>query len=189
MGYQESMMLNASHSFSQIARNLIQDSGVSFDSRSFFVAQATMDELVPVVAAVANFSQRAVIETAVKHEAKKADRDRALLLSRLEEAFGPRKVEKDFSIRGASSVEWEVTARIAAGNVVALFDYARPHKNSVTSTVAKFHDIARLHEAPRRIVTVADKGSMGDFIGLLSQAAKVISLSDTPASALIRIAA
>jgi hypothetical protein len=148
MGYEKTMMLNASRSYATVARALIRGTVVGFDSRSFFVAEASSDELVGVVAAVANFSQRAVIETTIVHEIRKLDADRAMLLDRLQSAFG-RRVEKDIMIRGASTVEWEVTARVmAAENVVSIFDYARPHKNSVSSTVAKFHDIARL-ETPQ----------------------------------------
>jgi hypothetical protein len=93
------------------------------------VAEATSDELVGVVAAVANCSQRAVIETTLIHEARKFDADRASLLSRLQSMFG-RRMEKDVLITGASMVEWEVTARvIAPESVVSIFDYAKPHKN------------------------------------------------------------
>lgn len=189
-GYQEAMMINASLSYGAIARALIRDTAVSFDNRSFFVAESEGDEVVDVVGAIANCSQRAVIETALKHEARKTDVDRATLISRLQSAFGSRIVEKDVGVRGASSVEWEVTARvISPTNVISLFDYARPHKNSVTSVAAKFHDIARLERAPRRIVTVRDQNEMGHYIGLLSQAATVIELSRTPDPVLLRLAA
>jgi hypothetical protein len=141
-GFQEAMMMNASHSYPHIARALVRDSDISFDSRSFFVAEAGTDELVGVVGAIANCSQRAVIETALKYEARKADSDRVILLERLQSAFGRLRVEKDVQVRGASSVEWEVTARVnSSDNVIALFDYARPHKNSVTSVAVKFHAI------------------------------------------------
>ena len=189
MGYEEAVMLNASRSYATVARALIRGTEISFDSRSFFIAEATRDELVGVVASVANFSQRAVIETTISHEARKHDADRALLLDRLQAAFG-RRVEKDIMIRGASTVEWEVTARVvAAENIVSIFDYARPHKNSVSSTVAKFHDIARLTTPPNRIVTVRDYAVMGNFVGLLSQAARVIELARTPDDELRRLLA
>jgi hypothetical protein len=188
-GYQEAMMMNASHSYPFIARSLVRESEISFDSRSFFVAEASTDELIGVVGAIANCSQRAVIETALKHEARKADTDRAVLLDRLQSAFG-RPREKDVEVRGASSVEWEVTARVSSpDNVVALFDYARPHKNSVTSVAVKFHDIARLERPPRRIVTVRNQVEMGPMIGLLSQAASVIELASASDAILQRLAA
>jgi hypothetical protein len=188
-GYQEAMMISASHSFVTVAQSLIKNTGVSFDRRSFFVAKATQEDLVPIVGAVANFSQRAVIETIFKHDAKKADRDKEILVSRLEYAFGVAKVSKDYEIRGASSVEWDVAAKVDAGNIVSIFDFAKPHKNSVVNAVAKFHDIARLENAPRRFISVANKNSMGEMLGLLSQAASVISLADTPDDVLRAIAA
>lgn len=189
MGHQESTMLNASGSYAMIARSLTQDTGVSFDNRSFFVAESARDELVGVVSAVANLSQRAVIETAVKHDMRKAELERATLLTRLDGAFGRRKVERDVEVRGASMIEWTVTARVASSNVVTLFDYARPHKNSVTSTVAKFHDIARIEVPPRRIVTIHGSPEMTPFVGLLSQSANVIDLERTPDEVLMRLAA
>lgn len=189
-GYEEALMFSGAHGFVMAARKLVRDTSIGFDSRSFFVAEAAAAELVGVVIAIANCSQRAVIETALKHEARKRDTDRAMLLDRLDSAFGRARVERDITIRGASTVEWEVTARIASrDNVISIFDYARPHKNSVSSTVAKFHDIARLEMPPRRIVTVRDYSGMGNFIGLLSQAAGVIELEKTPDEVLRRLAA
>ena len=190
MGYEEAMMFNAPFGYAAVARALVKDTQIGFDSRSFFVAESAADELVGVVGAIANCSQRAVIETVIKHEVRKRDADRAMLLERLQSVFGVPRVEKDIVIRGASTVEWEVTARvIARGNVVSIFDYARPHKNSVSSAVAKFHDIARLEAPPRRIVTVRDYAGMGNFVGLLSQAANVIELEKTPDEVLRRLAA
>lgn len=190
MGFQEAMMMNASHSYTMIAHGLIRDTGISFDHRSFFVAEAARDELAGVVSAVANCSQRAVIETALIHEARKLDVDRNLLIERLQAAFGQKRVEKDVEIRGASTIKWDVTARVATSDsVVMLFDYAKPHKNSVSNTVAKFHDIARLSVPPRRIVTIRDTVLMDCFVGLLSQSAHVIELAATPDEALRALAA
>ncbi|MCZ8260597.1 MAG: hypothetical protein O9333_10755 [Beijerinckiaceae bacterium] len=189
LGYQESDMIDAGHSFQSVARSIIRDTGVSFDSRSFFVARSSRADLAYVAAAIANFSQRAVIEALIKHEERKADIQKKALVSRLEDVFGIKNVEKDFEIRGASSVEWDVAAKVTSSNVVSIFDYVKPHKNSVVNTVAKFHDIARLPDAPKRIVTVSDKAKMGDLLGLLSQAANVISLAETPNDAIRRLAA
>jgi len=189
-GHQESMMICASNSYSRIARALVRDTGVSFDDRSFFVAEGRRDDLVPIVAAVANFSQRAVVETLLKHEASRVDRGGGVLFTRLEGALGAASVERDYEIRGASSVEWDVAAGVvSSGKIVSIFDHAKPHKNSVVSTVAKFHDIARLPSPPRRIITVSDKTKMGGFLGLLSQAANVVSISDMPDDALRMLAA
>jgi hypothetical protein len=189
MGYDEALMFNAAHGYAVVARTLIRDTEISFDSRSFFVAQAAADELVGVVGAIANCSQRAVIETVVRHEARRRDTDRAALLHRLDSLFGARRVEKDVMVRGSSTVDLEVTARIESDNVISIFDYARPHKNSVSSAVAKFHDIARLAAPPRRIISVRDFAAMGNFVGLLSQAANVIELEKTPDEVLRRLAA
>jgi hypothetical protein len=182
-------MFNAARGYAMVAHALVQGTEIGFDSRRFFVAEAAADELVGVVGAVGNCSQRAVIETVITHEARKVDTDRTMLLERLEAVFGRPRVEKDVTIQGASTVEWEVTARVARDNVISIFDYARPHKNSVSSTVAKFHDIARLQIPPRRIVTVRDYAGMGNFVGLLSQAADVIELEKTPDDILRRLAA
>ncbi len=152
MGYEEVSMLTSALGYGVIARALIRGTGVGFDNRSFFVAEATSDDLVGVVSAIANCSQRAVIETVIKHEVKKYDSDRAILIERLEFAFGKKRVERDIVIRGASLVDWEVTAQVVNDNVMSIFDYAKAHKNSVSSTVAKFHDIARLEHAPRRLL-------------------------------------
>jgi hypothetical protein len=190
MGYEEANGLNEAARFGSVARSLIAGSEIGFDSRFLYAADATNDELVGVVAAVANVSQRAVIEVTLRHEAKKVDSDRKTLIDRLEHAFGVPRVAKDISIRGASNVEWEVTARVETrDNIVSIFDYVKRHKNSVSSTVAMFHDIARLETPPRRIVTVRDMTEMGFFVGLLSQAANVIELPRTNDDTLRRLAA
>lgn len=189
LGYQESDMIDAGRSFQLIARSIVDGTGVSFDERGFFIARSSRADLGYVAAAIANFSQRAVIETLIKHEERKADLQKKALVSRLEGIFGIKNVEKDFEIRGASSVEWDVAAKVTSSNVVSIFDYVKPHKNSVVNTVAKFHDIGRLPDAPKRIITVTDKAKMGDLLGLLSQAANVISLDGTPNEAIRRLAA
>lgn len=188
-GYEEVLMLNAARGYSQIAHGLAQGSGVGFDSRRFFVAEAAHDELVGVVGAIANVSCRAVLQTVIQHEIKRADTDREILLERLESAFGRPRVERDVTIRGASTIEWDIIARVANDNVVSIFDYARPHRNSVTSAAAKFHDIARLEIPPRRIVAVRHYHLMGNLLGLLSQAADVIELESTTEEMLRRLAA
>jgi hypothetical protein len=190
MGYEEALTFNAPTEYAAAARTLVEGRGIDFDGRAFYVPDASLAELVGAVGAIANCSQRAVIETTLRHEARRIDTDRVMLLERLESAFGRTHVEKDVIVRGASNVEWDVTARIAGrDNVVSIFDYARPHRNSVTSTVAKFHDIARLDAPPRRIVTVRDYAEMGKFIGLLNQAAEVIELVKTPDEVLRKLAA
>jgi hypothetical protein len=190
MGYEEALMFNAPAGYATAARTLMEGRGIHFDGRAFYVSDVSLAELIGAVGAIANCSQRAVIETTLRHEARRVDTDRAMLLERLEGAFGRTRVERDVTVRGASNVEWDVTARIAGrDNVVSIFDYARPHRNSVTSTVAKFHDIARLDIPPRRIITVREYAEMGKFIGLLNQAAEVIELVKTPDEALRKLAA
>jgi hypothetical protein len=190
MGYEEAYAVNDSRRFGSVARALIAGTDLAFDGRFFYAADATNDELVGVVGAIANVSQRAVIEVTLKHEAKKVESDRKLLIDRLEHAFGVPRVVTDFTIRGASNVEWDVTARVETrDNVVSIFDYVKHHKNSVSSTVAMFHDIARLEMPPKRIVTVRDMSEMGLFVGLLSQAASVIELPRTNDDTLRRLAA
>jgi len=186
-GYEEVLMLNAARGYSIIAHGLINGTGVGFDHRRFFVAQASQDELVGVAGAIANLSCRAVIQTVLNHEVKKSNVDKELLLERLERAFGKPRVERDIIIRGASTVEWDVVARVAQDNVVSIFDYARPHKMSVSTAAAKFHDIARLELPPRRIVAVRDYRGMGNLLGLLNQAADVIEIESTTDSTLRRL--
>ena len=189
LGHQEALMVNASPSYCKIDRHLSQDTGVSFDNRSFFVAQSTRSDLPSVVSAVANLSLRAVIQTLIRLEEKKSDLEKTLLIHRLEDIFGRDRVSKDVSIFGASHLEWEVAARVSCDRIVSIFDHVKLHKTSVVSAVAKFHDIARLPDPPKRIVTVTDKASMADYLSLLSQAASVISLSEASDEVVRKLAA
>jgi hypothetical protein len=62
-GYKEVLTLNAAREYTNVANGLTHGTGVGFDGRRFFVAEAAQDELVGVVGAIANLSCRAVILT------------------------------------------------------------------------------------------------------------------------------
>jgi hypothetical protein len=188
VGYQEALMMNASLSYTHFAAAIAQRVGIEFDQRTFFVARATRDELPAVVMLVANCAQRAVIETSFNVEEKRIEIDRERFAARLVGAFGSKRVVLNAEVRGASTMSWPVLARVEANDQVVLFEHAKANKNSVVNIAAKFHDIARLRQPPRRVVSVKSKREMNEFLGLLSQAADVIEI-DTPDDLLLRLAA
>jgi hypothetical protein len=59
----------------------------------------------------------------------------------------------------------------------AAFEAVNGNHNSVVSTVAKFHDLARLERAPSRVSVIRDPASFGDFLGVLSQASAVLQMA------------
>ena len=61
----------------------------------------------------------------------------------------------------------------------AVFAFVTPHQTSVVFATAKFHDLARLDQAPVRVAVVHRKAALGDLLPLVAQAARVIE-DDAP---------
>ncbi len=175
-GYAEADMMGAPASYVRTARDLAERTGIGFDARSFFVAEATRDELVGTVAAIADCSQRAVTETAFRLEAKKTEEDKEEVISRLLDVFGRQKVELHPDVVGASSIAWPVLARVNGLSGPVIFDYSKANRRSAANIAAKNHDIARLERAPKRIVAVRSKPDMDGLVALLAQSASVIEI-------------
>ncbi|HSK41106.1 MAG TPA: hypothetical protein VK943_15170, partial [Arenibaculum sp.] len=175
-GYAEADMMGATGSFARVARDLAERTGITFDARTFFVAESTRDELIATVAAVADCSQRAVTETALRLEVRKVEEDKRDLLDRLVNTFGRPRVDIEPEIVGASTISWPILALVRGDGGATVFDYSKANRRSAANIAAKNHGIARLDKAPRRIVAVRSKPDMGGLVALLSQSASVIEI-------------
>ncbi len=173
-GYAEAEMMCAAETFDRIAGTIAEGAGVEIRERGFLASNLVRDELIGAVMAVAYCSQRAVVETALRIEDQASVKDRNAFAYRLVRLFGNDRVEQNAKVPGADYDGWVVLARIRGGSGPVLFDHVEPVQAAVMTATAKFHDIARRDDPPRRIVSVNGKAEMRRYIGLLSQAAEVI---------------
>jgi hypothetical protein len=106
----------------------------------------------------------------------------------LVKVFTPLNVNRDVQITGASNTSWHVANVVRLERKITVFEPVSNHPNSITTATAKFHDIARLEDAPNRVAVVHDKKAFGTYLGVLSQAASVVT-QDIPDTTLRRLAA
>lgn len=177
MGFQEAEMMGAPRTYRHHAPVIARRSGIAFDHQAFFVAEATREQLVGAVTAVANCSQEAAVLTAHRIAEEKADNAIELLQDRLVSLFTPNAVAKDVEIIGASATPWRVAASVSVGGQTSLFDVVSPHPTSVAAAVTKFVDIAELPIPPRRVAVVRDRSKLGTRLTVLQRTATVMELS------------
>ncbi len=181
-GYQEAEMMGASNIFMRHAREVAENAGVQFDNQSFFVLEASKDQLPGAIVTVAACSQEAVNLSAFKLAEHKHDEEADTLYVKLTKIFTPSLVTKRPTIVGSSTHKWPVDALVKIKGHGAIFETVSSHHVSVTTAAAKFHDIARLENAPGRVAVVRKKAEFGDFLSLLSQAANVIEFDSSDKS-------
>ena len=176
-GFEEAELIGADRYYTRIAPKVADRYGVRFDHHSFFVAEVRRSQATGAVMALANASKEALDLAALRY-AEKQDHDRAdALLERLTRVFREPCVHRDAEMRGASSYPWHPTALVEHSNRRLVFHHVKPAAPSVYATVSMFHDIARVSEAPPRVAVADDKGELGAYVTLLSQAGSVMDLS------------
>jgi hypothetical protein len=121
-----------------------------------FAIDASQDDLVYAVTAVANASQLAVEHTAYRVAEKVAGDARDLMRNRLVTLFGKQAETKSVTIRGASNDEWTFDAAIHREGRLVLFEAISPHATSVAAAVTKFVDLSDLPHRPGLVGVLAD---------------------------------
>jgi hypothetical protein len=187
LGYQETDLMGASLIYSRYARLIGEDAGVDFDNHSFFVVQASKDQLAGAAVAVANCSLEAVSVAAHKLSERKAADEADRLYERLARVFAAPSVAKNVEIKGASTTTYPIANLVRAGGVETIFEPVINHRNSVATVAMKFNDIKLLDHAPGRVSVVRSKDEFGTLLNVLSQAGSVIT-RDVSDAALRRLA-
>lgn len=167
----------SSRMFRECARSVSEDSGVGFDHQSFFVARADESRLNGAIKAVANCALEAVQMVAFKLAEKQSVEGDIFIYERLVTIFGKHHVKQRTTFAGSSSHNWPVKARVDVDQGIALFETAAAHHNSIVNVYAKFDDISRLESPPRCVTIVRSRKSLGDYLGLLTQASEVLEVS------------
>lgn len=150
--------------------------GLAVD-RTSWASLATVEaeqQLAGAIAWLANGARRA-FDRAFEARARRPDTERIeRLAERLRRLIRGIEIEPSVEVVGASNHHWQVDARIRRNGRQLLLELVTPHPSSVAATVTKFHDIARLPDAPGRIAVVPNLAAMGTLSGVLSQAANIV---------------
>lgn len=174
----EAGLLGGERSFVQLAPEIATRFGVRFDHNMFFDVNVARGDLVVAVAAIANASQSAVEETALRLASVEHADYQAALWDRLERIFTPRLVAREAAFKGKSE-NWNFDAAVQVGGHVSLFEVVTPNANSVNSTITKFVDVRALGKAaPNRIAIVTNKEKTPHFHVLTSTAKWIAADSD-----------
>lgn len=187
-GYSEAEMIGASTIFSRHARKIAEHAGIGFDNHSFFVAEATREQLPGVVVAVANCSQEAVAVAAYRLADRRFADDTEKLYDRLVTAFPRQIVAKDAEIVGQSNTRWHVATLVHADGRKTIFEPVSNHHASIFAVSTKFQDIAEVEDAPGRVAMVRRKSELNTYLAVLSRSANVVE-HDVSDQTLIRLAA
>ncbi len=172
----EAMFLGSAATYERHLREVADELGVEIDRSHWGLFARVEDErqIGAAIACVANAARRA-FERAFEARALGTDTKRLeRLANRLEQLLRGVEVERSVEVVGSSNHRWQVDARIRRDRRQLLLDLVSRHPVSVTTTVTKFHDIARLPDPPTRIAVVQSREAMGTLLGVLSQAAHVV---------------
>lgn len=174
----EAGLLGGERTFLRIAKDVADRFGVRFDQNMIFELEVSSNDLVMVVAAVANAAKTAVEETAMHLAVVQHADYRASLWNRLEVIHGKTRVERNIHIRGSSD-SWEFDAAVKRDRHVSVFEIVVPNANAVNSAVTKFLDIRDLgKQAPNRVAVLTNKDAT-PHLPVLARTAKWIPI-DAP---------
>ena len=174
-GYLEAEMMGYSLIFGRNAKSVAEQAGHHFDHHVISIMDIAQDQLPGAIISIANASLQAVTLTAYKHSEKRVAEEAELLYERLVKVFTRQHVSRDVPLIGASDTRWRVSNVVRIEQKTTVFEPVSNHANSVTTAATKFHDLARLEDPPNCVAVVEDKVKLRTYLGVLSQAANVIS--------------
>ncbi len=185
VAWEEARQLKATRSFNAHAPVVAEDAGVHFEGGAFTLKAVPADRLTGAIATLANVAQGATILAANRQAVVDARGAEERLFKRLSKLFGHVEIHRP--IVGSSGTSWDVDAVVHIDDKIVLFESVLPKRQSIYAAVAKFHDIARMPDAPRRVAAVHSRVELGSMLGVLSQAASVVE-DTTSDDAFVRLA-
>jgi hypothetical protein len=172
----EAGLMGGEKTFVRLASDIAERFGVRFDRNMIFEMEVSQDELVVVVAAVANAAKTAVENTAMVLATTEHADARATLWERLDRVYGAKAIQRKAKVRGSSD-SWEFDAAVRVDDRVALFEVIGPNANAVNSAVTKFLDIKDMGErAPNRIAVLTKKDQT-PHLPVLGRTATIIPIN------------
>jgi hypothetical protein len=186
--FDEADNVGATQAFGRYAAIQADRDGVMFGSESFYLDDIPPEHLASAAITVAAASHAAANHVVQRHLEDAREDQAERLYARLARTFDKSRIAKKFPIRGVSNHQWKVDVAVMQNKTPVLFEaVSGASKNSIYQAVAKFTDIMKLDDAPRRISSVHAKNELGDLQGVLAQSSNVID-DQTSESALKKIA-
>ena len=173
-GYQEADFQGASRSYVRAAKEAASRFGLHFDGREFAAQNVTAQRLDGAMAMVSACSTQIAGEVASRMAKREERFAKQALFKKLGSIFGEEGFERDVTLIGASNHPWDVDAMIRGRNGNVVFNAVSPGYISVAGTAAKFHDLARLETAPKRVAVVNSKLDLGDWFGVIAGASDAV---------------
>lgn len=173
-GLEEADQIGIGRSFKRQAGEAAQRFGLEWTGTCFVLRGATRRQLAGATVAIANAVSSAAERALARAPNRPQDAAVERLVARLQRMFPTAQVKRGASLQGASTHEWNIDAMIALNSKRIVLDFVTPNPISVAFASAKFHDIARLDIAPRRISVVHRKVDFGDLLPVVAQASSVV---------------
>ena len=187
LGFREAEMFGGEHLFGRNAAPIAERFGIEAGRREFR-STANVDQLAGTIADVgaasSQLAHRLYERMVQRTEAEIAGQ----LYDKLVHVFGSPKVVAEATVTGASSHKWRVSALVKLDGRDMAFQAVSNHHSSVYSSATMFHDLALLDRRPLAVAVVRNRREMGEYVGILSQAANVIE-ADVPDDTIRRLAA
>ncbi len=174
LGYDEAEMISGQHYYSRIASTVAANAGINFDQHSFFTVDVTEAQLAGAIVTVANCVLESVAQVFYKVEEYKVRQTSERMYAKISRVFKSAEIAREFSFRGASTHEWVFDTMVKQDSKIILFEAVSKNHNSVFATFTKFHDVARIEDAPIRASVICSPKKYGDYLSLLSQASHVV---------------
>lgn len=164
----------------RIAGSFAKRYGVTYEKGTFFIADASPDNLAVAVSTVANTSARAMERVVASLEQARLGKSRALFDRRLETAFG-NKVKFDIEFKGATGRSWGFDAGVLEGDLfVRLYELVSPSTQAVALANMKISDTQAILLPPHVTAALTDyEGTEPALRAILSYAGSTV----IPASA------
>ena len=172
----EAGLMGGEKTFVRIAAEVAERFGVRFDRNMIFEMEVKQDELVVVVAAVANAAKTAVENTAMILATTEHADARADLWEKLDRVYGHGAIEKKAKVRGSSD-NWEFDAAVKVQGHLALFEVISPNANAVNSAVTKFLDIKDMGDNAHKRIAVLTKKDKTPHLPVLGRTATIIPIT------------
>jgi hypothetical protein len=173
-GFVEAECMGASKQFLREAERIASEFGIRFDGRDMFVAEVPFNRLEGAMTVVATASSHAAAMAAQKSAERQERFAKEAMFEKLINVFGNNGFKREVEMIGASNHKWRIDALIDAHERSTIFNSVTKSYVSAAGTAAKFYDLARLENPPRRIAVVPSFVGLGDWYGVVSGASDAV---------------
>ena len=171
--YRELEAIGSERSFARTAAKIAEREDLDVNRRVIYVTvdEEGLSRALCDVAMASHAVAEQVYRKLAEHEEEEIE---DYLQERLSAIFGQGSLHASHTIKGFSTIDWDVSAVLSVNSHTAVFQAVGGHANSIYRTRAAFGDLAELPSPPRLVAVVKDKEALGPKLTLLSQTGRVI---------------